>query len=242
MMRISPFLVILIPVFILLVGIVIWLRPEWLITKLRRISPEVLYSVDTRELVVALTIDDGPDAITSPMILDLLKQYDAKATFFLISEHIPGNEAIVERMILEGHELGNHMTIDEPSIKLSIETFERKLIEADKVLSQYAEVRWLRPGSGWYNDEMLAVIHDHDYRCALGSVYPFDPQVGSAWFSIRYILWKVKPGDIIVLHDYQMRGRRTATALEVLLPEFNRRGYKLVTLSGLSDLDGEHPY
>jgi peptidoglycan/xylan/chitin deacetylase (PgdA/CDA1 family) len=235
-------LILLIPAFILLFGIVIWSQPEWVIARLRRRSPEVLYSVDTPKMVIALTIDDGPDAITSPMILDLLKQHNAKATFFLISDHIPGNEAIVRRMISEGHELGNHMTTDEPSIKLSIEAFEHKLVEADRLLTQYTEVRWLRPGSGWYNDEMLAVIHDHGYRCALGSVYPYDPQVGSAWFSIRYILWKVKAGDVIVLHDYQMRGKRTITALETLLPEFSKRGYKLVTLSELtSGGDGFHP-
>jgi peptidoglycan/xylan/chitin deacetylase (PgdA/CDA1 family) len=229
-------LALLIPVLFVLFGVVIWLQPEWLIARLRRSAPEVLYSIETLEPLIALTIDDGPDAETSPLILDLLKQHDARVTFFLITDHIPGNEPLVRRMISEGHELGNHMTADEPSVKLPIDTFERKLIQADGVLSQFAELRWLRPGSGWYNDDMLAVMKDHGYRCALGSVYPYDPQLGSAWFSIRYILWKVRPGDVIVLHDFGIRGRRTVTALEILLPELEERGYKLVTLSELSTL------
>lgn len=215
-------------------GVVLWLKPEWLIAHLRKQSPEILYSVDTDEKVVALTIDDGPDPCGSPRILDVLDEYDAHATFFLISEHIPGNEAFVERMVAEGHELGNHLTADEPSIALSNEEFERELLEADLALTEYVDdVRWMRPGSGWYNDEMLATIKKHDYQCALGNVYPYDPQIGIYWFSAYYVLGNVKPGSVIVLHDYNQRGGRTTKALEIILPKLAERGYKVVTLSEL---------
>ncbi len=214
-------------------GGLILLQPEWLFSRLRRRSPEVLYAVDTQERIVALTIDDGPDAGSTPAILDVLAKYDAQATFFIISEHLSGNDTLVQRMLAEGHELGNHLTADEPSIRLPIAEFEAKLVQADVALSEFGEVRWMRPGSGWYNDEMLAVIAEHGYRCALGSVYPYDPQLGSAWFAARYVLWKIKPGDVIVLHDYQARGLRTAKALDIILPELQLRGFRTVTLSEL---------
>ena len=215
-------------------GIALWLKPEWLIARLRKQSPEVLYSVDTDEKVVALTIDDGPDPCGSPRILDVLNEYDAHATFFLISEHIPGNEVFVERMVAEGHELGNHLTADEPSIALSNEEFERELLEADQVLTEYVDdVRWLRPGSGWYNDSMLSTIKAHGYQCALGNVYPYDPQISIYWFSAYYVLGNVKPGSVIVLHDYNRRGGRTTKALEIILPKLTEWGYKVVTLSEL---------
>lgn len=225
--------------FILFWGMVL-LKPEWLFSGLRSRAPEVLYAIDTQEPVVALTIDDGPDPEASALILDTLAEHDARATFFLLGERIPGNEAVIQRMVDEGHELGNHMCADEPSIRLSIEEFESQLLQVDEMLSQYADSTWFRPGSGWYNDEMLAVLKENDYRCALGSVYPYDPQLGSAWFSIRYVLWKVKPGDVIVLHDYQARGKRTAKALQSILPELARRGYRVVTLTELYEL-GESP-
>jgi peptidoglycan/xylan/chitin deacetylase (PgdA/CDA1 family) len=82
---------------------------------------------------------------------------------------------------------------------------------------------------------MLSILQKHDYQCALGSVYPFDPQLGSSWFTTRYVLWKVKPGSIIVLHDFDSRGERTAVALDTILPELTRRGYSVVTLSELVD-------
>jgi peptidoglycan/xylan/chitin deacetylase (PgdA/CDA1 family) len=225
---------------VLVVGVVgLWLNPEWVIAHLRDTSPEVLYAVDVQAAYVALTIDDGPDESTTTQILDLLEKHRAKATFFLISSHIPGNEAVVARMVAEGHELGNHLTTDEASVRLPIEAFEKDLLQADQMISRFGEVRWFRPGSGWYNEAMLTVAEKHGYRCALGSVYPFDPQTGSAWFSQTYVLWKAKPGDIIVLHDHGVRGRRTVKVLEALLPTLKRRGFELVTLSALSRLGEE---
>ena len=220
-------------------GIALWLKPEWMVAKLRRRSPEVLYSVETDKKVVALTIDDGPDANDSPQILEILEEYDARATFFLITDHISGNETLVERMVSEGHELGNHMTADEPSIKMSDQEFEKELLKADKVLSQFTDVAWVRPGSGWYNERMLATMKKHGYHCSLGSVYPYDPHVGFYWFSAYYVLGNIKPGAVIVLHDHDRRGERTAKALNIILPALEERGYSVVTLSELAALQPE---
>ena len=216
-------------------GALILLEPEWVVARLRKRSPEVVYSIDTRELLVALTIDDGPDPVETPKILESLKRYGAKATFFLITSRIPGNEELVQRMIDEGHELANHMQDEYPSILLDSSEFERQLVQSDEELSKFADIRWFRPGSGWYNNSMLSIVHDHGYSCALGSVYPFDPQLGSSWFITRYVLWKIQPGSVIVLHDYGSRGARTAVVLDTVLPELARRGYKVVTLSELVD-------
>lgn len=210
--------------------------PEWLVALLAWYSPEVTYFVETREPVVALTLDDGPDAASTPKILDILKQYEAHATFFMISSRAKQHEKIVSRVLAEEHEVANHLTADQPSIELSPAEFERQLVEADGVLSDFAEVRWFRPGSGWYNTQMLSTARRHHYRAALGSVYPFDPQIPSAWFAARHILWNVKPGAIIILHDHGSRGERTAEVLGAVLPELQQRGFRVVTLSELQAL------
>lgn len=230
-------IIIIISVFAIVLGlfflILVLVQPEWLMQHLRSRSPEVIYSIDTDQPIVALTIDDGPDETYSPKILELLKAHHAQATFFLITNRIPGNEAILQRMVDEGHELGNHLTEDEPSIRLSSKEFEQELIQSDQILSQYGEVIWVRPGSGWFNDEMLEIIKKHDYQLALGSIYPYDPQIGLAWYSAKYVLWKAKPGAVIVLHDHESRGKRTIEALKIILPELAERGYQIVTLSDL---------
>jgi peptidoglycan-N-acetylglucosamine deacetylase len=85
---------------------------------------------------------------------------------------------------------------------------------------------------------MLAAIERAGYRCALGSVYPFDAHVPSPAFSSAYILTTVRPGSVIILHDGGARGRRTAVTLERVLPALRGRGYRVVSLSELALLDG----
>ena len=136
---------------ILIIGCVLMFKPSWILNRLSTHSPEVLYSVQTQEPILALTIDDGPDPLTTPLILDLLLVHDVRATFFLLSDRILDNEALVQRIVDEGHEIGNHLTDDQPSIRLSLDEFEQRLLSAQDVLSQFGEIHWFRPGSGWYN-------------------------------------------------------------------------------------------
>jgi len=204
-----------------------------LLKQIESTYPGCLYTVETTESEVALTIDDGPDSLTTTSILEVLARYDAHATFFLISNRVRGNEAIISRIVQEGHEIGNHLTNDEPSIRLSARDFETAFVEADSVLRQFAEVKWFRPGSGWYNDEMLSTITKYNYSCALGSVYPFDTAVPWVWFSVWYIKRHIQPGAIIVLHDFGANGMRTAETLSKILPELKNRGIGVVTLSAL---------
>ena len=211
-------------------------EPRWLIDRFPGEYPEVVYYFPTTEPLVAMTIDDGPDGAITGDLLDVLQAHDAKATFFVLTDNIPGNEALLERMVAEAHELGNHLTEDEVSARLPPEEFRSKLDRATLALSEYAEVRWFRPGSAWYNDEMLAALQERGYRIALGSILPLDTLIPSPGFIANYVEWNVEPGSIITLHDVGGRGRRAVKTLERLLPELEDRGYALVTLSELDQV------
>ena len=216
------------------IALALWTAPRWLVPRIAARSPRCLYLLPTRERVVALTLDDGPDASHTRQILGLLRAHAARATFFLISSRVSGNEAIVAATVAEGHELGNHLTRDEASIRLSREAFSAAMTEAGRVLGAFAPVRWLRPASGWYDDAMLDTIERAGYRCALGSVYPYDAHVPSARFAAAYILSNVRPGAVIVLHEGGARGGRTVEVLRRVLPVLHARGYRVVTLSELA--------
>lgn len=219
-------------------GAIAFTQPSWILMLLDRRSPNVLYSVETNDHAVALTIDDGPNPQTTPLILDALRENGARATFFLISTNVPGNEALVRRIVEEGHEIANHLTSEKPSILHSVAEFEAELVEAHEVLVQFSPVRWFRPGSGLYNNAMLSTLEKYDYQCALGSIYPFDAEVPSSQFATRYVLWRVKPGAIIVLHDNGGRGERTAETLSTILPELKEQGFRITTLSELVEGGG----
>lgn len=219
-------------------GAILWSQPRWLIDGIARLYPGCLYRVHTDRPIVALTIDDGPDAVTTGLILDELGRHSARATFFLIAGRVPGREPVVRSIVAEGHEIGNHGMHDRPAIGLGPEEFAADLRAAGQVLSQHGPVRWARPGSGWYSAAMVAAIHRGGYRCALGSVYPFDGTVASATLATRHILGNVRPGAIVILHDGDGRGRRTVRVLREVLPELRQRGYRVVTLSELAAVDG----
>ncbi len=199
-------------------------------------SDEVLFHVDTREKVVALTIDDGPYPELTPEILDVLAEYGVKATFFIIGGQIPGNEALLRRIVREGHELGNHLMSDHRSISLEPEEFARQLGQTHARIAPFGPVRWFRPGSGFYNGRMLEQIRPFNYRAVVGSVYPYDAQLHSVEFATGYILGNAQPGSIIVLHDGCCDREGTVDILRRILPALQKRGYHFATLSELTQL------
>jgi peptidoglycan/xylan/chitin deacetylase (PgdA/CDA1 family) len=145
-------------------------------------------------------------------------------------------------MIEEGHEIGNHLTRDQPSINLAPAAFDSALVGAGQSLSRFGPVRWARPGGGRYDQRMVATMQQRWYQCALGSVYPYDAEIPSSRFSSTFVLAHVRPGAIIVLHDRAARGRRTTAALHRLLPELRRRGLHVLTLSELTALASPRPH
>ncbi len=220
-----------------LLSALLFFQPRWLLELFAAKVPGVVYFNDTTAPIVALTIDDSPHPITTSKILTILSRNQAKATFFVISDRVEGHEPLVWEIVKNGNELGNHLTTHEPSIDLSPMEFEAALLEAHSILSGFGKVRWFRPGSGWYNSEMLRILNKHNYQCVLGSVYPYDALIPSTWFSTWHILMNARPGSIIILHDGGAKGERTISSLETILPELHRRGYRLVTLSEMF----EHP-
>ena len=80
---------------------------------------------------------------------------------------------------------------------------------------------------------MIRTLSEQGYDLALGSVYPLDAQIPSTTIARSVLLWRARPGAIIVLHDVGARGLRTAKTLSEVLPELERRGYRVVTLSEL---------
>jgi len=217
--------------------------PRPLLDALASAHPDVLFYVDTDRPVVALTLDDGPDPSVTPRILDLLAEHDARATFFLIGDRVPGNEALLERMRAGGHELANHLCQDEPAIGLSAVDFERQLVRTDSLLTAAGGAgtgggRWMRPGSGWFNDRMVDQVAAHGYRVALGSVYPHDLLLRSPRLIAEFVLRRAFAGSVLILHDGDGDPERTLRVLERVLPALKARGFEVRTLSELTELGG----
>jgi len=216
---------------------ILYRQPQFAIRRLAGWHPDVLFYVKTRQPAVGLTIDDGPHAGITPRILDVLQQYDVRATFFVLGDHIPGNELLLERMRSEGHELGNHLAEDRPSILLPNEEFARQLAVVDPWIQATDGVKWFRPGSGWFDDPMLEQARELGYHCCLGSIFPHDDKIHAPQWLADEVLKRVYPGAIIILHDGQDERASVVETLERLLPELLERGYSVMTVSELVGLE-----
>lgn len=194
---------------------------------------DVLFHVPGVDSAVALTLDDGPHPPTTEEILDVLGRYDARATFFVIGSRAARHGELLEAIVREGHELGNHMWKDRTSVALDPGAFEAGLVRTRTLLEPHGAERWLRPGGGRYDEPMVRVAREHGYRLVLGTVYPVDTVVAWRWALVRFLLAWSRPGSVLVLHDGSGRGERTAAVLREVLPALRARGLDVVTVSEL---------
>ncbi len=232
-----------------LIILILLFPPRWLIAFLfPLICPGAVFAADTQNKVVALTIDDGPGLENSTQeILEVLTKNNAQATFFLISSNAEKNPQAVTAIIEKGHEIGNHMTEDEKTIALTQQAFQENLSQAHEILFNFAQqsiyyprITWFRPGGGWGNAAMVNfAAKNYGYCTALGNIWPYDTFWGSSTqFSRFFILSNIRPGSIIILHDggnCSKRGKQTVETLKLVLPELQKKGYQIVTLSTLYD-------
>lgn len=200
----------------------------------RRFGTRIVVECRTARSRVALTIDDGPCPDTTPRLLTVLARHDARATFFLIGERSMRHPELVAGIAAAGHELGNHLMRDEPSVLLGHAEFERQLHAVHGLLSAFGDVTSFRPGSGWFTPAMLRSAASLGYRCALGSpglvakAYA-EPSALAERFADR-----CRPGSVIVLHEGTSSRAPVAEVVDVLLSALARKGLRATTLSDVT--------
>jgi polysaccharide deacetylase family sporulation protein PdaB len=198
---------------------------------------EIIWEVPTQQKIVALTFDDGPDPDNTALILDLLKQYNAKATFFAIGEKVSRNPELARREAEEGHELANHTYHHLFLNNRSFGKLEKEIVETERVIREATGQKptLFRPPGGIYNDRLIALARQHGYVVVLWSWQQDTrdwsrPGVGKI---VSRVLDHLENGNIILLHEYVEGGSQTVEALKTILPELNKRGYRMVTVSEL---------
>ena len=189
------------------------------------------------EKVIAITFDDGPHPKETNQILDILKEYDVKATFFVAGKHVEWYPDAVRRAVKEGHEIGNH-TFSHPDIKAISKTqLEKELLKAENIIYDKTgqKTKLFRPPYGSYNKNIVELSKKHNYKIVLWSTLDAkDWSTTSSNKIASVILDKVTNGDILVLHDYgTIHPNPTVQALRIFIPEMKQRGYKFVTVSEL---------
>ena len=184
---------------------------------------------------IALTFDDGPHSSYTADILALLREYQIKATFFVIGQNADRHPELLCQEVKEGHEIGNH-TYSHPKLKeQNAESFSIELEKAQTAIKRISGVDALlfRPPEGFCEGVISTVAKEKGYQMVLWSVDTEDWRGRSADAIEDSIMDHVKDGSIILCHDYVVGQSHTAEALRRVIPQLLEAGYEFVTVSDL---------
>ena len=193
---------------------------------LTRLMPRLTWSFEGEHNKVFLTFDDGPTPDVTPWVLDKLKRYNAKATFFALGRNVDHNPEIYQQILDDGHSVGNHT---------------------------YSHLKgWGSTNTSYFEDIELArrLINSNLFRPPYGRIKP--SQVTELKKSFKIIMWSVlsidynrrisgdrcvrnvmenvRPGSIIVFHDSAKARKNLYEALPVVLKKLTEKGYEMVRI------------
>lgn len=190
---------------------------------------------------IALTFDDAPDSLYTPQILDILKQYGVKATFFIVGYRAEEHPDVVRRIVREGHAIGNHSYSHAQLNKLTTADFIRELERTERILAKlvgYAP-KMVRPPYGAIRDDQLAWLAENRYLTVNWNVDPEDWKGLSKTAITNHVLSAAKAGSIILMHSGTGQGGDLSggvAALPEIIEKLTGKGYELVPLTEMLDV------
>jgi peptidoglycan-N-acetylglucosamine deacetylase len=204
---------------------------------------QLVPSVNTSRPIVALTFDDGPQPLYTSHLLSVLREKDAHATFFVIGMQLEKYPALAEEIVRDGHELGNHSYSHQRMIFKSLAFIRGEIERTDRLIRRagYAgEIHFRSP----YGKKLFLLplyLSTTDRKNIFIDVDPDShPDVAaSAEKIVEYVLAKVKPGSIIILHAENSRRAESLEAVPGIIDGLKSRGYGFVTVSELLRSEGD---
>ena len=194
------------------------------------------------EKFCALTFDDGPDEDLTPLVLDKLEKHGIVATFFVIGGLINDNTGkIITRAARSGCDIQNHSWGYGSMSAMSCEEIRESAEKTSAMIQKYSGKApiFFRPPNLAVSDIMYETI---DLAFAGGVVaHDWAGCNTSAEDRAKEVLGGIRDGAIILLHDVQPQPHPTPEALDIIIPELKKRGYRFVTISDLFKLKGIKP-
>jgi len=185
---------------------------------------------------IALTFDDGPNMISTPLLLDILDETNVKATFFVLGELAEQFPDVIKRMAEAGHEIGNH----------SYKHLELPTLSKTKIASQldYTNLcllditgkrpRLMRPPFGSVNKNVVSVASEKDMAVILWTIDPKDWLITNSAAIANKVIKNAEDGAIVLLHDAH---KPSALAAKAIIEELKKQDFEFLTVSDLIHMD-----
>ncbi|MCK9575079.1 MAG: polysaccharide deacetylase family protein [Clostridia bacterium] len=191
-----------------------------------------IYAVDRSNNEISLTFDAAWGADKTIAIVDLLKKYNIKATFFLVGFWVEKYPEETKYIVDSGMEIASHSNSHPDMTKLSVDDIKLELNTAKKTIKDTAnvDVSLFRPPFGYYNDKLLSIATDLGYKTIKWSVDTHDWMGKSVEYIANRVTSKISSGGIILFHN---NSKNVIEATTVVIESLLVKGYKFVTIGEL---------
>ncbi|MEW4923540.1 polysaccharide deacetylase family protein [Algibacter sp. 2305UL17-15] len=217
----------------------------------KSLFPNYVWNIDTSEKIIYLTFDDGPTPEITEWTLDILKRYNAKATFFCIGANVEKYPSIFQQVLNDGHAIGNHTQHHIKGWKTKAKEYLKNIELCEAVLkSQITNsdvkapitkaigtltVNLFRPPYGKITSSQGKSLIELGYKIIMWDVLPFDWKENvSPDECLNNVISKTKEGSIIVFHDSVKASRNMQYALPKVLECFSEKGYRFEVLDTIN--------
>lgn len=192
--------------------------PNWL----KRLYNKQVWDIKTNKKVIYLTFDDGPIPEVTPWVLQELKKYNAKATFFCIGDNVKKYTSIYNAVLTEGHAVGNHTFHHFNAWKTNTDKYIADITKC----SEYVSSKLFRPPYGKIKKSQRKLLLEKGYKIIMWDVLSADfDQSISKEKCLQNVLKNTKNGSIIVFHDSKKAFERLAYVLPKVLAHFSTLGF-----------------
>lgn len=189
---------------------------------IQRLYPERIWAFSHEKASVFLTFDDGPIPEVTPWVLDELKKHNAKATFFSIGENVKKHPEIFERILSEGHSVGNHTFNHLKGSKTETSKYIENTLLAEKLIHS----KLFRPPYGKITSKQAKILQIKGFKIVMWDVisYDYDSTV-SEEKCLENVLKNIQPGSIIVFHDSLKAEKNLRYVLPKVLEIIVKKGW-----------------
>jgi len=200
----------------------------------QKFFPNYSWRIRTEKKEIYLTFDDGPVPDFTPWVLDTLKKFDAKATFFCVGENIEKYPHIYQQIITDNHSIGNHTFNHLQGWKTSTTKYIKNIIKAESYLKDAEKnqgIKLFRPPHGRIKPMQARILRKKGYKIIMWDVLSGDfDQKLSKEECLQHTLKHINNGSIVVFHDSVKSFKNLDYVLPRVLEHFRQQGYTFKSL------------
>ncbi|MBJ2176381.1 polysaccharide deacetylase family protein [Aureibaculum sp. A20] len=206
--------------------------PKWI----RSVYPKQIWSFSNSKKEIFLTFDDGPTPEITDWVLNMLDQFDAKATFFCIGNNIEQNPTTYENILKAGHSVGNHTYSHEKGWKTKNEDYLNSVLKTDRIIEELKlkpnNPKLFRPPYGKIKRSQTKLLLEKGYKIVMWSIlsWDFDTSITPKQ-CLNNVVKNAEQGNIIVFHDSVKAFERLQIALPKVLEYFSEKGFVFKRIS-----------